>query len=295
MSTPNLLRKVLVLGRRLHFHALVSWAESELNGYTGELLTDIPPYRGPFQVPVEVWFVGPGGFWSKNQISKEAVPDEGGFRDRNFFVHLYQPILELEILAAGEHDPEHQWDTLSLSKMQKWSSAGKTVHMEFCGIRSVKQIIPRNLISGVIDAVRNKALTLALDLQADLPEAGESGGPTTNDKEVNRIVNFHFNTNIHGGTNTVGMGENVTQNVQVNQGDYEGLAKVLKSLGIEEKDRAELVDAVEQDGGKPGAAVNGWLGKLGSGAIKVAGAAATPAVIGAVKAAITSLTGVPIP
>ncbi|MDQ6739156.1 MAG: hypothetical protein M3021_01975 [Actinomycetota bacterium] len=87
--------------------------------------------------------------------------------------------------------------------------------MEMHELHSVDRLITPASLHGIIDGVGNEALMLALDLQADLPDAGEVGGPTTQDKDVEKTVSFHFETHINGGTNTVGMGENVTQNVQI--------------------------------------------------------------------------------
>jgi hypothetical protein len=175
------------------------------------------------------------------------------------------------------------------------------------GIHSVEKIITRSMLRGVIDAVRNKALMLALDLQEEFPEAGETGGPTVQDTGIGKVVNNHFNTTFNGGTNTVGQGgsvhqtvtlgqgETVTQNVSVKQGDSDALMQALEQLGLASEDRKVLGEALEQDGNKPGNAVKEFLGKIATGAIKIAGEAATGPVLAGVKLAITGFTGIPIP
>nr|WP_176705809.1 hypothetical protein [Arthrobacter sp.]AXV46399.1 hypothetical protein pA40H2_p43 [Arthrobacter sp.] len=295
ISTSNALRKFLVVGKRLKYEPITSWVNSELNGFTHVPLDDYPTYRGPFKVPVEVVFAGSFGSEQKHFITEEVVPDERGFRAANFYMYFSEPVAELEQLAQSTGHFSQSWSTTAASQLQKWSDEGRAPKVPMHGVRSVEKRISAPLIRGVIDSVRNKALLLALDLQADFPDAGEFGGPTVQDKEVEKNVNYHFETHIHGGTNTVGMGEKVTQNVKIDQGDSKALMLALEKLGLAQEDRAALGEAIAKDGNKPGEAIKEFLTRLGTGAIKIGGAVATPGVVLSVKAAITAFTGIPIP
>lgn len=305
-STSSALRKFLIVGSRLKSATLRDWVNGELSGLGKLPIEQYPSYRGPLRAPVEVMFTGPYGSWQKHFISREVVPDDGGFRQAHFDIYFNESIAELEQLAQSDSDPRQVWPTSAVAKLEQWSQEGRAPRVEMHGIHSVEKIITRPMIHGVIDAVRNKALMLALDLQSDFPDAGELGGPTVQDKEVGNVVKYHFETHIHGGTNTVGQGENitqavtvgqgknVTQNVTVNQGDSEALMLALEKLGLALEDRKELGEALEKDGDKPGSAVKEFLAKLAKGAIKIAGAVATEPAIAAVKLAITGFTGVPL-
>ncbi|UKA52230.1 hypothetical protein LFT48_22005 (plasmid) [Arthrobacter sp. FW305-123] len=306
-STSSALRKFLVVGSRLKSETIKEWVQRELNGL-GELpLEEYPSYRGPLKAPVEAMFTGPYGSWQKHFISREVVPDDGGFRSAHFDVYFNESLAELEHLAQSEGDPRQAWPTLAVARLEQWSQEGRAPRVEMHGIHSVEKIVTRPMLHGVIDAVRNKALMLALDLQASFPDAGEIGGPTVQNKEVGNVVKYSFQTNFYGGTNTVGQGENVTQNVTVgqgetvtqhvtvNQGDSDALMFALEKLGLALEDRTALSEALEQDGNKPGNAVKDFLGKLAAGAVKVAGAVASEPAIAAVKMAITGFTGIPVP
>jgi hypothetical protein len=294
LSTSSTLRKFLIVGSRLKSGAITEWVNGELNGLGKLPVEQYPIYRGPLQAPVEVLFTGPFGSWQKHFISREAVPDDGGFRAAHFDIYFNESIAELEQLAQSDGDLRQVWPTLAVAKLEQWSQEGRAPRVEMHGIHSVEKRISRPMIHGVIDAVRNKALMLALDLQADFPDAGEMGGPTVQDQEVGKVVKYHFETHIHGGTNTVGMGENVTQNVNITQGDSEALMVALEKLGLGLEDRKSLGEALEKDGNKPGNAVKDFLAKLATGAIKIAGTAATEPAIAAVKIAITGFTGIPV-
>jgi hypothetical protein len=295
ISTSSALRKFLVIGSRLKSDPITRWVNGELNGLGDLPLDAYPIYRGPIEVPVEVVFTGPAGLWQKHRITQEVVPDDGGFRAANFYVYFSEPIAELEQLAQSEGYISQSWPTSAVGQLQRWSEQERAPQVEMHGVHSVERRISTALLRGVIDSVRNKALMLALDLEADVPDAGEVGGPTVQDKEVEHSVKFHFETHIHGGTNTVGMGGKVTQSVKIAQGDSDALMLALQKLGLAPEDRASLGEAIAKDGNRPGEAIKEFLTKLGSGAIKIGGAVATPGVTEGVKAAITAFTGIPLP
>lgn len=76
-----------------------------------------------------------------------------------------------------------------------------------CQIYSVWQLLTSAQVKGVIGAIRNRALMMALELQQAFPEAGEPGGPTVQDEGVRDAVTNIYN--INGGTNALAMGEKI--------------------------------------------------------------------------------------
>lgn len=295
LSTSNALRKFLVVGSRLQSEPIKEWVNGELNGYGKTPVERYPSYRGPLSTPVEVLFVGPFQSSQKYYLAEHEVPDERQFRQAFFYVYLNQSLAALEEMTRSKEAMGTPWPTNAVMQLRRWSNELKAPSLEMHEVHSAKQLVSQPLLHGVIDAVRNKALQLALDLQADVPDAGQSGGPTVQNKEVERKVSFHFETHIHGGTNTVGMGENVSQNVAIRQGDSEALMLALEKLGLAQHDRQSLGEALQKDGNKPGQAVKDFLSKMGAGLIKIGGEAVKPAAVVAVKGAITAFTGVPIP
>lgn len=307
LSTSNALRKFLVVGSRLQSGPIKEWVRSELNGYGDTSIDQYPSYRGPLHTPVSVLFAGPFQSSQTYYLDEHEVPDEREFRQAFFYIYLNQSLASLEEMTRSEEPMGRPWPTNAVMQLRRWSNELKAPRLEMYEVHSAKQLVSKPLLHGVIDAVRNKALQLALDLQADFPDAGETNGPTVQDKEVGNIVKYHFETHIHGGTNTVGQGENVTQTVTVgqgehvtqtvtvNQGDSAALMLALEKLGLGLEDRNALGEALEQDGNKPGNAVKEILGKIATGAIKIAGEVATGPVLAGVKLAITGFTGIPIP
>lgn len=298
VTTSNLLRKVLVLARRLQSPELAEWTNGELNGFSGRPLEEFPSYRGPLTIPVQVEFAGPGGSMVKHYISEESVPNDGGFRDAQFRIYLDQPLAELETLSQADRDLMQAWPTRAVGQLQTWSSERRAPSVPYYGVFSAHKLITRAMLEGVVHTVRNKALDLALDLQENFPDAGEINGPSIQDPEVRSVVNNYYQANIHGGTNTVGMGENVTQNVTVTQGDTAALMDALDRLGLAKADQDQLKAAIEEDkkeGDGPGNAVWAFLGKVGAGVIKFGGEMAKPQVVEAIKTALSGFFGVSIP
>lgn len=273
---------------------LVDWAMKELNGYPEKELSKLPDYRGPLLVPVEVTASGYFQSSKKYFLNKEDVPDEGEFRKWQFHTWLYHPLAELEQLASADYDPSQQWTNTALAKYTKWVEKDRAVYYPDFNPISVRKIIPRTMIHGVIDTVRTRALLFALDLQAAFPDAGETSGPTIDNPKVRDAVTYNINNNIYGGTNTVASGENINQTVQIQQGDVGSLLDFFDKLGLDEDGRAELKAAVEEDGDQPGEGTAGFLDKLRTGALKLGTAAAGQAAVQIGKAALGAFFGVPV-
>lgn len=295
VSTGNLLRQVITLGHRMKSPELVSWAMNELNGYSETQIDELPDYRGPLLVPVQVFASGYFRSSKKYLLNKEDVPDEGHFRKVHFNVWLNQPLAELERLAALDEDPGQAWPNQAVGQYVTWCQEDRAVHFPDFNALSVRKIIPRTMLHGIIDSVRTRALLFALDIQTEFPDAGEPNGPTTDTPKVRDAVTYNINNHIYGGTNTVANGENNTQNVQINQGDTQALLDFFKNQGLDEAGEAELQAAIKEDGDKPGGGVSTFIQKLTAGTIKLGGAVATPALIAAAKVGLGLFFGVPIP
>lgn len=295
VSTGNLLRQVITLGRRMKSDELVTWAMNELNGYPETNLSELPAYRGPLQVPVEVFASGYFQTSKKYFINKEDFPDTHDFRKWQFHTWLYQPMAELERLAAADVDPSQSWSNQALAVYIKLCEENRAPHYPDFNPLSVRKIIPRTMLHGIIDSVRTRALLFALDVQAEFPDAGEPNGPTTDTPKVRDAVTYNINNHIYGGTNAVANGENITQNVHIEQGDTQALLDFFKEQGLDQSGQAELAAALEEDGGKPGSGIARFLKRLGEGALNFGGKVVTPALETLAKAAIAAHFGVVLP
>jgi len=152
--------------------------------------------------------------------------------------------------------------------------------------------IPRNAVVGVLDAVRNKALQFALEIEQQAPTAGEVS-PGTKPVPDERVAQI-FNTYIMGGAQNVALGNRaaVQHAQQIQAGNADALKRFLRDQGVETADLAELETAIARDpapkGERFGKRVSAWVGKMvskaASGVWDVGTKAAVEVVTTALKA-----------
>lgn len=207
-ETSSALRKLLVVGTRMESQPIIEWCKKELTGYVEDSFDDYPPYRRRLATLVIVRWTGYGGSIFDHPLEMSLVPEAL----RSMFTYSYsEPIDELEALVDGG---ERYWPLPVVQHLRGLAEERKVPLVDGCQIYSVKQVLTSVQIKGVIGAIRNRALMMALELQQTFPTAGEPGGPTVRDDEVRKAVTNIYNTYINGGTNAVVMGEGNTQKVQ---------------------------------------------------------------------------------
>ncbi len=265
----NLLRRCKILAARLSSAEFARWVDLELNGYDHK--DGLPSYR---VLPVRSLghFSGPFGSGLKNApIPSVCIPEK--YREVVTTAYAMQAISAYEDLLrkpdAGSFEAPWPADVTALF--------GQKIYQNMNCI-SAWQEIPRGAIVELLDTVRNRILSFALDIEKLSPNAGESVSgdlPIANDK-----VHQVFHTTIYGNVGNVATGSSQSQQTVgalVTQGDYSSLAEQLGSLGISNEDVEELKTALAEDKkeAKPGIGkrVGRWVGRMiakaGEGAIKV--------------------------
>jgi hypothetical protein len=250
----NLLRRCLVLAHRLKNEKLSQWANRELNGY--KHVDELPEYR---QMPAlsKGLFLGGGGA----QINDQPLPlhvMEPEHRELVDTLKLFQPISAYEASPKTEH-ARLPWPPILTARYQGAFIRGYALNRAW-------QEIPASVVAGLVDTVRNRVLSLALELQDEL---GTVDGKL--EKLPAEVVERSIVNNIYGGTVYIaGSEQNITQvtNVHVRQHNLIELTNALKSLGLEAPDISKLQSAIEGDKAKHdetsiGDNVRGWLKQIG--------------------------------
>lgn len=245
VPVADVLRKMLVVSYRIQSRETIEWATSELQGYPRQGTVQLPTYRGPFFLPVTGTYSGPGGFERTAPLGRHGVPEE--YVPAMFEGQLTEPIVELEALAAGEKDSGFRWNPVLIGQWNRWEDQSQVPRFEFMNLISAFATLPRSKVKGVIDSIRNTALTFALELQSSYPKAGETNGPTVQDTGMQRVI-AHMTTNIYGSGNNVSIGDGNTLNMTVQPGDLEGLLEAATALGLDVHARDELAEAVTGEG-----------------------------------------------
>ncbi|WP_159945449.1 MULTISPECIES: hypothetical protein [unclassified Nocardiopsis] len=246
VPVADVLRKMLVVSYRIKSQETVTWVKHELDGYPRDESVRLPTYRGPFTLPIHGTYSGYYGSSRTSTLGRHGVPKE--YIPAMFESRLTEPIMELEALASGENDPGFQWNPVLIGQWNVWEDEGRVPRFEGMNLISARATLPRSKVKGVIDSIRNNALTFALELQSSYPQAGETDGPTVQDAEVQRVVSVMI-TNVFGAGNNVVIGDGNTLSLTVQPGDLEGLLEAAAELGLDEKARAELAETVTGEAG----------------------------------------------
>lgn len=175
------LRRCITLGGRAGSTELRDWANHELNGYYGE--DDLPDYR-TVGAPIGLDGAVYGGYIKNQQISPYDLPDFVRGVGVSEQIKLRQGIGELEELARDARSRNEPVKML----LPEAATIAKYMNSQsdnpYQSIQSIYWAIASTTVFGVVDAVRNRLVSLVAELRA---EAADANAPTG--KEVSSAVN----------------------------------------------------------------------------------------------------------
>ena len=242
----SVLRQCILLSNQLKAPLLRAWAEQELNGYATP--QDVPEYR---IVPAESYGTFQGNFGSG--YNGRPIPPgmlEPKHRSIAQFVHLTQPVSAYESLGDSQGSLMYHWPANMIAYYQDKL-------LDQCILLTAWQQVPKTAIAGVLDAVRTRVLTAAIDIKNESERAGVDLTKIKQDSPESERVQQTVVHNIYG-TVYIAAGNQAinTQNIAV--GDWDDLRNVLRGSGIDEADLGELHDTLQHDK-KMDSSVKGWI------------------------------------
>lgn len=253
----DVLRQCAVLAARLKHEGFKKWVDEELNGYPPATL--LPPYRTVKGITSIGHFMGAFGEQINNvPLPLGNVPAE--FRTRLSQVEFRQGAGALQAMVVGRGDDlMSRWPADLVARVADRFFEGRTLmaaHME----------LPRSAVVGVLDAIRNRVLQFALEIEEQAPDVGEAKPGAASPIPAEQVTQI-FTTTIMGAANVAVGGQNVSQTAQVVVGDLESLRKYLAGLGVPSQDVSQLEAALKQDGppnkeGQFGPNIADWIGKM---------------------------------
>lgn len=229
-------------------------------------------------------FAGPFGKGLKNAPIPQLVIDEE-HRDWLFHVSFPQSVATLEELTQHQDGGlRFPWpaDVLVLY--------GQRIYEDMNCLKA-DRVVSTAVVTGILDTIRTRVLSFALEIEEAAPEAGEGDAEAVSAGTVSQI----FNTYIYGGqANVAGAAGDVTQSGSVLHTAWPGLREELSSLGISEVDLAQLREAIagdEIEGEALGANTKSWLermrGRLASGALTLAAGTSADVIAGVILRHLT--------
>lgn len=280
VAVADLLRMTKVLAARMNTPPLLDWVDHELAGYPRDAA--LPEYRGPFPVGVTSEWSGPFSSVLHNvPIPPSAVPQE--LRDAGAFVIEWrESVSEVQRLSQVDEPLHFPWPTDVVGRLNQQMRRGDLKALQgiapMHGIVRARRLVSPATASAVLDNVRTRVLSLALDLEKVMPDAGEPGATLTDPAAVASVINV-----IYGHGNTLAIDSpGAVQMPAIAAGDLAGLLDALAQLGCDPEDLDELGQAIRADDAEepeaeeqrgPGPRVKTFMGKAALGGLKTAGQA----------------------
>lgn len=292
VDLPRLLRLCLLLSSRLKNEVLRQWVRHELDGYPKEV--DVPPYR-VLRARNRGFFIGHFHSWEATlDIPLSVLPEE--LRPLYREAKLHDSIAEYADLVdktnadnSGLHIP---WPVHLAVKY-----AGKVATNGQC-TSAWMELSPSELV-GMLDQIKTRVLSFALEIEETFPQADVAGGATTLEKAEEARVTKIFNTTINGSVQNFAAGNaDVTQSAVANvrTGDWDSLVSLLRGAGLQDSEITELQTAIQQDAhdGEPqiGTKARQWLSNLTLKAGQGLSGVSTEVVGGLVTQALLTYFGV---
>jgi hypothetical protein len=211
-------------------------------------------------------------------------------------VRFLEPAAHFEELLATEI-PEGQrlgadWPPNTIA----WVQHNWPIYSDGMVLQGAWRVITKPTVAGVLDTIRTRVLSFALDLEAEAPDAGETPAGAEPRVPPERVSKILYQTIFAGGNQTVAIGgSGVIQapTYVVLPGDRESLRAALAGLGLGDNDLAGLERAIAED---PPAAETGAIGPgtrqwIAEAASRVAALAAEGAVSWGAGEAADALVG----
>ena len=248
------LRRAKVLAYNLKNKDLQSWVEYELAGYRDK--ETVPEYRR-LLVLNRGDFMNSAWHFKGKEVPLSVLPEKlRGMMEEHI---SYQSVPQIEsLLESSEQSFQIPW-------MAEMTNLLSYKVYDNLACVSAWQEVQRSQLVGVLEAVRDRLLTMALELGDQMPELKKDDWDERQSEKVQTIVH---NT-IYGSHNVVAAGGQVTQTVtlSVERGDMAALIEVLKELGLALEETEEFRKAIEEDGDRKkrdgfGSKVNQLIGNL---------------------------------
>jgi hypothetical protein len=243
----SVLRQCILLSNQLKAPLLRAWAEQELKGYSNPM--DVPDYR-VFNVGANGNFAGFGGIQYRSRpIPSTALQPE--HRWAATIVRLTEPVSAYESLDAPDGVLVYEWPGDMIAYYQQKLLRG-------CVLMTAWQQVPKSVFAGLLDTVRTRVLTTAIDIKNDLEQTGvdladiKQDSPEAEKVQQTVVQHMYGPVYIAAGSQVIN-----TQNIAV--GNWDNLRTVLKGSGIDDANLGELHDTLEHDKKMDSSGMKGWI------------------------------------
>lgn len=257
ISSPLL--KTKVLASRLKNQELLSWVNSELDGYKGS--DSLPDYRR-FSAVLTGTYINGNYKFNNQPIATIGLNDNlaKSFHSANFL----EGVATLEQLNQSKEGicMELSAEYVHLLEMNLVKRGNP-----YLQILNARKNIPAGALTQVLASIRSKLLDFMLRVD-------EEFGSITNIEDLRRqnerLVTIMNNTIVNNGSGNIvntGNKAHINATINISQGDKNTLSTTLSQNGVGKEDINELLSVVDIDQHDQtkktfGPKVNAWIGKM---------------------------------
>lgn len=260
-TLTDALLKTKVLIYRLGEKQLLSWVDSELQGYSS--IESLPSYR---KLKLHIKGNSTNGYWSYSDSTLPTFHLPENIKSNLENHDLVDSIARIESYAKDEKN-------ISVSIAPEYYALFSKALGGGYQVTGAYGQFPAGAMIQVLTEVRSRLLEFVLEISDKLPNDlnGENMKSASKKADVNGIFQktMFGNNNNFGSNNTFIIGnDNVPQitNSVINKfNDFESLAAIFRSNNINEADIQELKCAIDSDGdiskesGEYGSQVTNWM------------------------------------
>ena len=243
-----ILRQCILLANQLKTPLLRTWAEQELKGYPNP--KDVPEYR-IMNVGALGNFAGVGQKYQARRIPSTLLKPE--HRWAATIHRLTEPVSSYESLGDSKGALIYEWPSDMIALYQSRLLQG-------CVLLTAWQQVPKLAIAGVLDTIRTRVLTMAIDIKNECERSGaDFNHINPSSPEAEKLQQTVVN-NMYG-TVYLAAGDQVINTHNIAVDSWAELEEVLKASGIGDEDLTELSNAIQRDDKKMGTGVKGWISR----------------------------------
>lgn len=258
LDLSNLLRKCRILAQRLNNSDLKSWVMQELDGYQPD--APLPAYRILSKVLILGDYFGAFSSEMRNvAIPISAIPEE--FRDSIAGLRLIEGVKKIQDMIAHAKDgalrisiPPEAYRVIKNERVRADMVLGSAI-----------KIINTATLHGILDSIRNRILCFTLELESEAPNTGDPlEGLRINKPDIIQQI---YTTHILGNVGNISQGgTDYSQYAKLSSGDSEALKKFFLTVGLEDQETDELLEAAKSEKPNPdgtfGKRITALIGKV---------------------------------
>jgi hypothetical protein len=252
-TTPlsDVLRKAMVLAFRLKNQELKDWVDHELNSYPGSVA--LPDYR---LLQTGCFGTFSNGYRTVKNIAVPWSVFPEGMREQVIHLHVNEGIRSLESMLESSQKSESGTLHMAFSGDLLAYLSDRVIDDMAC--LSAWRVVTGAAIAGILDAIRNRLLTLTLELADRYPEAAKqdfnAAATNPSSKQLEPVIQYIIYGDSHtfqAGPNPQHHQEALTVSNEVTMGDgntFQGDFVVAHSIeqSFNRATESDLADPVKE-------------------------------------------------